>query len=101
MFKFQKKKCTEETNGAVIKKRWDGDVWFLKAEYVVDGKSYIRTEQLRYKKVKTCELGNIPIGMKSTASTGELEVGDSVRIKYNPEKPQKAYMPDNEGMLLL
>lgn len=101
MFQFQKGKCTEETNGIVIRKRWDGEVWFLKAEYVVDGKTYTRTEQLRYKKVKTYALGNIPAGTKAVASIGELEVGDSVRIKYNPKKPQKAYMPDNEGMLLL
>lgn len=101
MFKFQKKKCMEETVGTVIKKRWDGEVWFLKAEYVVDGKAYTKTEQLRYKKGKTHTLGKIPVGMKSIASLGELKVGDPVRIKYNPEKPQKAYMPDNEGMLLL
>lgn len=100
MFKFQKEKCTSVTIGTVIKLRWDGEIWFLKAEYVVNGKSYVKTEQLRYKKQKTYKLGNIPIGMKSKASLGELDVGDSVRIKYNPQKPKKAYMPDNTGMLL-
>lgn len=29
MFRFQKKACTKETMGTVIKKRWNGDTWFL------------------------------------------------------------------------
>ena len=36
----------------------------------------------------------------STAPLGGLESGDPVRIRYNPRKPKKSYMPDNEGFLL-
>lgn len=43
---------------------------------------------------------NIPVVMGSRAPLGSLKEGDSVRIKYNPQKPKKAYMPDNEGLLL-
>lgn len=100
MFPFQKAKCTLETTGTIIKKRWNGDVWFLIAEYTVDGRTYKRTEQLRYQKVKTHKVGSIPVGMRSTAPLGGLEAGDPVRIRYNPRKPKKAYMPDNEGLLL-
>ena len=53
MFRFQKKKCKNEIMGKVIKKRWNGNIWFLTAEYIVEGKTYKRTEQLRYQKVKT------------------------------------------------
>ncbi len=70
-------------------------------EYSVDGKTYKRSEQLRYQKVKTYRVKDIPIGMKTKVSLGNLKEGDCVRIKYNPQKPKKAYMPDNEGMLLI
>lgn len=100
MFKFQKEKCTEETTATIIKKRWNGEVWFLTVEYIVNGKRYKKTEQLRYKIVKTYKVKNIPIGIRSKASLEKLNEGDSVRIKYNPKKPKKAYMPDNEGLLL-
>ena len=100
MFKFQKKKCTNEIMGKVVKKRWNGNVWFLTAEYMVEGKTYKRTEQLRYQKVKTHKIANIPVGMTSQAPLGHLKENDAVLIKYNPKKPGKFYMPDNEGLLL-
>ncbi len=100
-FKYQKEKCTFETTGVVIKKRWNGDVWFLTAEYIVDGITYKKTEQMRYQKENIHKIGKIPIGMRSSAPLGALKEGDSVRIKYNPQKPKQAYMPDNEGLLLL
>ena len=68
MFKFQKEKCTQETEGKVI---------------------------------KTHKLGKIPVGMSSKVSLGNVNEGDHVRIKYNPMKPKKAYMPENSGMPLM
>lgn len=100
MFNFQKEKCTEEIIGTIIKKRWNGEVWFLTVEYIVNGKLYKKTEQLRYQIVKKYKVKGIPIGIKIRASLASLNEGDSVRIKYNPQKPKRAYMPDNEGMLL-
>lgn len=100
MFKFQKKKCTTEITGKVIKKRWNGNVWFLTAEYMIDVKAYQRTEQLRYQKVRTYKVAGIAVGMESKAPLGDLKEGDSVLIRYNPQKPKKAYMPDNTGMPL-
>ena len=90
MFKFQKEKCTQETEGKVIKKRWNGDVWFLTVDKL--------TEQLKYQVIKTHKLGKIPVGMSSKVSLGNVNEGDHVRIKYNPLKPKKAYMPENSGM---
>ena len=72
--------------GKVIKKRWNGNIWFLTAEYIVEGKTH--------------KIANVPIGMVSQAPLGNLKEGDFVRIKYNPQKPKKSYMPDNDGMLL-
>lgn len=101
MFMFQKRKCTQETVGTVIKKRWNGEVWFLTAEYIVDQKTYKKTEQMRYQKIKTYKIMNLPIGVKSQAPLGKLEKGDPVRIRYNPQNPKKSYMPDNEGLRLV
>lgn len=100
VFKFQKKRCTRETTGTVVRKKHNGHVWFLYAEYTVDGHTYTLHEQLRYKKVKTYKIWKIPIGMQSIAPLGGLVAGDLVRIRYNPRKPHKAYMPGNEGLLL-
>ena len=35
-----KKKCTAETTGIIAKKKWNGDLWFLTVEYIVNGKKY-------------------------------------------------------------
>ena len=80
MFRFQKKKCTNEIMGKVIKKRWNGNIWFLTAEYIVEGKTYKRTEQLRYQKVKTHKIANVPIGMVSQAPLGNLKEGAVRRL---------------------
>ena len=101
MFKFQKEKCTQETEGKVIKKRWNGDGWFLTVEYSVGGEKYKLTEQLKYQVIKTHKLGKIPVGMSSKVSLGNVSEGDHIRIKYNPIKPKKAYMPDNSGLPLM
>ena len=101
MLFLNKSKCTAETSGKVIKRKWNGNVWFLKVEYAVEGKTYIITEQLKYKKVQTYDVMNVPVGMKSRLSMGDVKEGDSVKVKYNPQKPKKAYMPDNEGMMLM
>ena len=99
MFRFQKKACTKETMGTVVKKRYNGDTWFLTVSYTVEGVPYKRTEQLRYRPVKTYRAIGIPVGMRSSASLGHVQVGDAVRVCYNPQKHKRAYLPDNEGFL--
>lgn len=39
--------------------------------------------------------------MSSKVSLGNVGEGDPVRIKYNPIKLKKAYMPDNSGLPLI
>ena len=48
MFGFIKRKCTAETLGTIVKKRWNGNLWFITVEYFVEGQSYIVKEQLTY-----------------------------------------------------
>ena len=101
MFLLHKDRCTQETTGKLIKRRWNGNVWFLTVEYTVDGRQYTCTEQLRYQITKKYKVGAVPVGHHATASLEHIEVGTEVRVMYNPNKPKKSYLPDNEGLLLM
>lgn len=100
MFLLRKDRCTQETTGTLIKKKWNGNVWHLTVEYTVAGIRYTCTEQLRYRITKKYKIGRIPIGHHATASLPNIEEGTKVRVMYNPDKPKKSYLPDNEGLLL-
>lgn len=96
MFQFLKKQCTEKIKGTLIEKRWNGDVWYLKAKYVVDGKSYTCSEELRYiMKDKKQRRRN---GVEATANLGNIHEGEPVWIQYNPKHPSQSFMPENEGI---
>lgn len=56
MFGFIKRKCTAETFGTIVKKRWNGNLWFITVEYFVEGQSYIVKEQLTYHVEKNIKL---------------------------------------------
>lgn len=56
MFGFIKRKCTAETLGTIVKKRWNGNLWFITVEYFVEGQSYIVKEQLTYHVRKNIKL---------------------------------------------
>lgn len=100
MFGFIKKKCTAETIGTIVKKRWNGDLWFITATYSVEGKVYTVKEQLTYHVEKKYEVGKVPVGIHSSSALENIDIGASVRVKYNPNKPKQSYMPDNEGIHL-
>lgn len=97
MFSFNKKKCTEETIGFIVKKKWNGNVWFLTVEYVVNGTVYKVKEQLTYHVTKKYYIGKIPVGMHSCAAIENTEVGTGIRVRYNPNKPKQSFLPDNNG----
>ena len=86
MFVFKKKKCTEETIGFIKKKRWNGDLWFLTVEYSVDGNI-----------TKKHKIGSIPVGVHASSTIENIEVGASIRVRYNPNKPKQSYLPENNG----
>lgn len=94
MFGFIKRKCTAETLGTIVKKRWNGNLWFITVEYFVEGQSYIVKEQLTYKVEKKYKVGKVPVGMHSTSALKSIDINASVRVKYNPNKPKQSYLPD-------
>ena len=83
--------------GKIVKARWDGELWFITAQYHVDGGSYERTEQLTYKVVNVHKIGKVPVGMQSTYALDDISEGAPVNIRYNPDKPRQSYFPDNNG----
>lgn len=69
----------------------------LTVEYSVDGNIYKVKEQLTYHVTKVHKIGKLPIGHHSSAAIENISVGEKVRVKYNPNKPKKGYLPDNNG----
>lgn len=97
MFKFQKNKCTEAVVGKIIKARWDGELWFITAEYRVNGHMYRKTEQLTYKIVDVKKIGSVPVRMQSTYALSNISEDAPINILFNPSKPKQSYFPDNNG----
>lgn len=95
---MNKSECTEECNGIIKELRIKGLDFppVITVEYEVSGKIYELKERLVLKKHKNIKLGFIPVGYK-TKSLIELRtglpatVGNSVKVKYNGENPQKVY----------
>ena len=99
MFQFQRKKCTQQTTGVVIEKRWNGDVWYIGAKYVVDGKTYKRSEEVRYVfKNQKKHTRHVPASTEAIAKLGGVQEGDLIKVNYNPDKPKLSYFPENEGV---
>lgn len=101
MLKFNEKKCVCETEGVIIKKRWDGDVWFITVQYSVNGINYKRTEQVKCKKVSTYKLGALPVGIHSKIALESIEIGTRIRVLYDSDKPKRSFLPDNKGIPLM
>lgn len=97
MFRFQKKKCTQQTEGVIIKKRWNGQVWFATAAYTVDGVEYQRTEQVTYHSTKVHKLGVLPVGGRWKIALESIDEGTPIKVNYNPAKPKQSYFPENNG----
>jgi len=93
---MNKKNCTCETTGTIIKTKLLTDAYFVTVEYSVGGEIYTITVQVRYK-VKLKKIGFLPIGYSGKPSIGLTKVGSTVRVLYDPKKPKKAYLPDNVG----
>ena len=101
---MKKNKCTKECNGIIKDLKIKGLDFspVITVEYEVNRKTYELKENLIFKKTKNTKLGFISVGYK-TKSLIELRtgipatVGNQVKVKYNEENPQNAYLPDNDS----
>ena len=100
---MKKSNCTEMCTGIIkeIKIKGIDLPSEIIVNFKVDKKSYEINENLVMKPQKI-KLGFIPIGYKTKSlieiNTGIKTIsGNEVRVKYNPENPQEAYLPDNDA----
>ncbi len=100
MFSFTKKKCTQQTVGTLLKRKRSTNTWHLIVEYHVDGRRYICREQMKFQIQKTYKIRCLPVGFQAVSALQNAEVGSDIRVMYNPKKPYKSYLPDNEGLPL-
>ena len=93
-----KKKCTRVTEGKVVEIKNKGLDFptIVTVEYEVTGMSYRLSESKKYRN-ETIKIGFLPIGQRKITKLGGVVVGDLVRVSYNPDCPNMAYLTDNEG----
>ncbi len=103
---MKKKKCTETCKGIIkdIKLRGANCSRVLLIQYKVNNIQYEIKENEVMKPYEKIKLGFIPIGYKSKSlieiKTGiQTIVGNEVTVKYNPENPKEAYLPDNDSKI--
>ena len=93
----QIKMCTEEARGYIDKIIEDPKTDKVKIEvtYEVEGVEFKITEKVAHR-LEIVHCGNEVLGTKKIPLLGELKQGKEVLVKYNPEKPDKAYLPQNK-----
>lgn len=97
---MRKKKCTEMTTGvveAIMVKGLDFPT-VIDVRYSVQEKEYTVKESLKLKNIPI-KVGKLPTGQKKVPVLGPVQVGMSLPIRYNPLKPQKAYIVGNDGAI--
>ena len=45
------------------------------------------------------KIGFLPIGQVKTPRMGDIAVGGTAAVCYNPEQPEKAYIKENVGSM--
>lgn len=95
---MNKKNCIESTKGKIISSKNRGLDFPTEiiAEYEVDNKKYQITETAKLKS-EVIKLWFIPIGQKKVPKVN-ITIGSDVKICYNPDNPQEAYIDGNDGI---
>ena len=72
--------------------------WVIHVSYMVDGKRYEIKETAKLKS-ETIKLGSVPVGQRKTFVMESLAEGDKVTVKYDVNRPEKAIIAGNEGVV--
>ncbi len=94
----RKSRCTETTDGIINNVKLKGQDFptVITVEYVVEEKCYHIQESVKLKS-EIIKLGFLPIGQRKSPRLGDTSVGRAVRVIYNPNNPEEAYLPENIG----
>jgi hypothetical protein len=100
MWKKNRKKCTREVVGTIVKmdRKSMEMPTMITVEYVVDEVKYTVKESVKLKS-KLIKIGFLPIGQVKTPRMGDIVVGGTAAVCYNPEQPEKAYIKENVGSM--
>lgn len=103
---MRKKDCTESCYGTIheIKRRGKDVSDVLVVRYEVDGKQYLLKEPIVDKLYEKIKIGFLPIGYRAkpliAIKTGiPVMVGNQVKVNYQPEHPENAFLPDNDAKI--
>lgn len=97
---MNKKKCTARVMGVVTDVRSRGldfpDV--ITVSYTVNDIKYSVRETIKLKS-EIIKLGFLPVGQRKTPVMGNTQIGTGVEISYDPDKPERAYITENKGIM--
>lgn len=94
--------CTAETIGSVTAVKVKGQDFptIVTVTYEANGYSYEDSESIKLRS-QPIKLGFLTVGQKRVPVLGNTSVGSKVRVLYNPNNPEEAYLPDNSGIIIV
>ena len=92
-----RERCTADAVGTIVQLKTRGRISTsnrIIVVYEVNGGTY-ELREFTTMKNEAIKLGFLPIGQRKKPIMGDVSVGSKVRVKYNPDNPAEAYLPDN------
>lgn len=91
-----RERCTADAVGTItlLKSSGFSTSFRITVVYTANGNAY-ECREFTTMKSKAIKLGFLPIGQRIVPILGNISVGSKVRVKYNPDNPAEAYLPDN------
>lgn len=95
----KKKNCTSIVEGKVISLKSNGldSPSVITVEYEINNERYQITETVKLKS-SVIKLGFIPIGQKKIPKIN-TKIDSMVKVSYNPNNPNEAYIVGNDGII--
>lgn len=94
-----KKQCTVETKGIIAKVSSKGSegVMIMTVKYEINSTQYEIKENIKLVP-KAIKIGILTVGQKKVPAMGDIRIGATAIVLYNPDNPSEAYLRDNIGI---
>lgn len=98
--KVNRELCSSIIVGKIVNLKIKGQDFptIIEVQYEVNNNIYTISESIKLKSEKI-KIGFLPIGQKKVPILGDTRVGSVVRVAYNDNNPQEAYLIDNVGKI--
>ena len=99
MRRGKRRLCTKETEGVItqVKFRGGDNPTSVEVEYSVGETVFRLRDTVKYRS-EWIRIGRFPVGQRKIPKIRPA-AGNCVRVRYNPEKPGQAYLPENTGWM--